>query len=342
MNDDKPTTAGQRPSAGGSSAGSQAGCASVRSEAAPRSWRVANGSSQFHTGPTNADTRRGPPSRRPTGTASPPRPSRVAAGDALDDDPEPADEPDRPDRDPQRRGDTDEVPGIGLLRADVAQQHEQEREPDGRRRAGEIDGQWQRALVLDVETVRGDDRGRGHQGAAHEGGGRRWVSPRAVRPRTYRPLTRAAGGVRATRRGHRPGSARRGSAAPRRTRRSRPSGRRHRTDWVPDWPTAKRSAPGRRGAGAGRGGGRAGRARAGRRGRGLGHGERELPPRNVLVRRDGRPFHEIQPRCERRRDGDGHAVLEAPDRARQSGRSPPRRPAPRNGCSTGGHRRSRG
>ena len=56
MNTNKPTTAGQPRNAGGSSAGSQDGMRSVRSKAAPRSWRVANGSSQFHTGPTNADS----------------------------------------------------------------------------------------------------------------------------------------------------------------------------------------------------------------------------------------------------------------------------------------------
>ena len=85
-----------------------------------------------------------------------------AADDPLDDDPQPGQEPERAEREAQgRRWQPARVRGLRALGPDVADQHEDERQGDGRRGAREVDRQRQPARVRRVECVRQDDRGGG-------------------------------------------------------------------------------------------------------------------------------------------------------------------------------------
>ncbi len=89
---------------------------------------------------------------------------RGPAGDALGDDPEPADDAEdaQPDADAGPGGDGPDRQ-LRAVRADVANEHEHERQGDGRRGAGQVDSEGQPARVGRVEGVR-EHRSRQQQG----------------------------------------------------------------------------------------------------------------------------------------------------------------------------------
>jgi hypothetical protein len=90
--------------------------------------------------------------------------------DALGHDPQPADEADGPQERPQRPGWQSCGRGrIGSLGADVADEHEDERQGDGGGRTGEVDRQRQAARVGRVQTVRGDVGWDGQRGQRTDG-----------------------------------------------------------------------------------------------------------------------------------------------------------------------------
>ena len=122
----------------------------------------------------------------------------LPADDALDDDPQPREQPDRTQDVAQRRRRHPAVARrIGPLGADVADEHEDEREGDGGCGAGQVDGERQPARVGRVQRVgedrrgcgkpdRSDDRESGGQpGAAtgHSG----LVGPESVGPESVGP-----------------------------------------------------------------------------------------------------------------------------------------------------------
>ena len=120
----------------GSRPASQPATPSRRRTAAPRSWSVENGSRKCQTGPTSAQThRQADPAVDPQEERRDVAVAR-AADDALGDDPDPADEPERPERVAEPRpaaGDPRPVE-VGRRRADVADEHEDERQGDRRSR----------------------------------------------------------------------------------------------------------------------------------------------------------------------------------------------------------------
>ena len=136
-------------------------CPSRRRTAAPRSCRVENGSRKCQTGPMSAqmhghaDPAVDPQEQgRDVGVAR-------AAGDALGDDPDPAEEPDGPERvaEPGRRQRARRPIEVRRGRPHVADDDEDERQGDGRGGPDEVDGQRQPARVGRVERVRRDRRG---------------------------------------------------------------------------------------------------------------------------------------------------------------------------------------
>ncbi len=140
------------------------------------SWSVANGSSHSQTG---ADEGRygcdAHPAVDPQEESGDGR-CRRAPGEPLDHDPGPADEADGAQHHAERTRHRDQA-GVGRgCGAQVPGQHEDERQGDGDRRPGEVDGQRQRALVDGGEAVGGCDRRQGR--ASNERTGR---APRSAR-----------------------------------------------------------------------------------------------------------------------------------------------------------------
>ena len=109
-------------------------------------------------------------------------PGRRSADDPLDDDPDPGDEPEGPERDPGEpawRGG-----GAGQVRCrrlEVAGQHDDERQGDGHRGAGDIHRQRQAARVGRVQGV-GEDGGRQERGQGRRGRPASRGAPAAAAP----------------------------------------------------------------------------------------------------------------------------------------------------------------
>ena len=144
------------------------------------------------------------PSRRPTGTASRPRPSEIPpAMPWATIQAQPTSPIARGARSRSAAGTWTTRPGVDRRGAHVAREHEHERQRDGRRGAGEVDGERQRALVdgdrpCAAATAGSAERDRGDADARRARGGRaRGDVPRARRtPGSALIVGRGCGGGR--------------------------------------------------------------------------------------------------------------------------------------------------